>query len=249
MAASPRDKAGEKRRFTILYDLDDTLIPNCIKYHAPAWRCGLIISKKLGLASPYPVEVLAMHQREQMAMVERKGFTIDVFPKSWVRTYEKLCKESHVPVSAAVSKRLFYIAGHFADGPYWTFPGVKTALKYLKSQGHPQHLITAGAEELQLRKVSEAGLDAIFDSVNVTLRDKKAIMARLAGRRRQDCLMVGDSRRSDIGPAKELGITTVLVPSRTWGYAAADVEPDYTIESVRDLPQLLESLLRNKKKG
>lgn len=248
MAAKKSSKTDETPLFTILYDLDDTLIPNCIKYHAPAWRCGLIISKKLGLASPYPVEVLAMQQREQMAMVDRKGFTIDVFPKSWVRTYEKLCKESHVPVSASTSRRLFYIAAHFADGPYQTFPGVKTALKYLKSQKFPQHLITAGAEELQLRKVSEAALEGIFDSVNVVLRDKKDVMKRLAGRRPQNCLMVGDSPRSDILPAKELGITTVLVPSKTWGYAAADVEPDYTIESVRDLPRLIESLLRERKK-
>ncbi len=247
--AKKNNGPAELLSLEIMYDLDDTLIPNCIKYHIPAWRCGLIISKRLGLASPYPVDVLTMQQREQMAMVERNGFTIDVFPKSWVRTYERLCRESHVPISRAVSRRLFFIAAHFADGPYWTFPGVKTALKYLKSQGHSQHLITAGAKSLQLRKISEAGLEATFDSVNVTPRDKKEIMRRIAGKHRRRCLMVGDSFRSDILPAKELGILTVHVPSKTWGYAAAQVEPDYVLQSVRDLPGLVERLVREGKLG
>lgn len=235
-------KASTPRQLKVLFDLDDTLIPNCIKYHVPALRCALLISKKLGLGSPYPVDMLMMQQAEQMKLVDKRGFTIDVFPKSWVKTYEQLCRDAQMPISKSTARRLFIIANHFQDGPYATFPGVKRVLKYLRSQGHEIHLITAGAEELQLRKVSEAGLDGVFHSVHVTIRDKKDVMKKLVGSRPRDAIMVGDSKKSDMAPAKELGIATVWVPSRTWSYAKAEIEPDYTIKSVTDLPTIVEAL-------
>jgi FMN phosphatase YigB (HAD superfamily) len=37
-------------------------------------------------------------------------------------------------------------------------------------------------------------------------------------------MMVGDSKRSDIAPAIELGITAVHIPGDTWPFAQAELD-------------------------
>lgn len=224
------------------FDLDDTLLPNGVLYHGPTWRCGAILCRTFGKRSFSPPDVLKLQFELQSKMVEKSGFVIDVYPNSWVRTYEVLAERAGIRVRTSVSERLFNVANRFKNGPYKAFPGVKTVLRGLRKDGHSVHLITAGPVDLQTRKFTEAGLADLFDSVHITLREKKSSLRQVVGKHSEDGIMVGDSKRSDILPAKELGMTTVWIPSQTWAYANADVKPDFEILSVRELPTVLRKL-------
>jgi ribonucleotide monophosphatase NagD (HAD superfamily) len=55
--------------------------------------------------------------------------------------------------------------------------------------------------------------------------------------------MVGDDIRSDIGGAKRIGMRTALVKTgkfRNEQLKDADIMPDYLINSVADIPRLLD---------
>ncbi|HSD12932.1 MAG TPA: hypothetical protein VLC10_05220, partial [Patescibacteria group bacterium] len=59
---------GDNDKWTILIDLDDTLIPNTHLYHLPSLRCGLLISSAMGEKSVHPLEMLKAQLEIDMAM-------------------------------------------------------------------------------------------------------------------------------------------------------------------------------------
>jgi putative hydrolase of the HAD superfamily len=237
---------GNDAKWTILLDLDDTLIANTHMYHTPSLRCCLLISAALGEKSVHPLELLKTQLEIDIAMVKTHGYGVDRFPRSWVKTYEAVARKSGVAVDRKVSASIMKAASAFTHGPFQPFAGVKEALMDLQRDGHTLHLVTAGDKRLQERKVRSSGLAALFDSVNVTGVDKKAVMAKIARESKGPVMMVGDSTRSDIKPAIELGIVAVHVPSNTWAFAQAEVDPRRyrTITSVRELPALVAKLSR-----
>jgi putative hydrolase of the HAD superfamily len=169
------------------------------------------------------------------------GFMISRFPRSWVMTYEQLCANSRLPTNAKVRQQVHNTAAYFKYGPFKAFVGIKTALRRLRRNKHRLHLITAGEVILQRRKIEQAGLVKYFDDGNFTVcpMHKKDDMQRLAEEFDGPVMMVGDSKRNDIRPAKELGLTTVWIPSETKHDSDGEVEPDHEISSFTLLPERL----------
>jgi putative hydrolase of the HAD superfamily len=242
---------GDNDKWTILIDLDDTLIPNTHLYHLPSLRCSMLISSAMGEKSIHPLEMLKAQLEIDMAMVKSHGYGVDRFPKSWAKTYERLARRAGLPVDRKISAAIIKAAGAFTRGPYVPFPGAKEALMELQRDGHSLHLVTAGDKRLQERKVRSSGLSSLFDSVNVTGVDKKPVMAKIAGDRKERVMMVGDSTRSDVKPALELGIVAVNVPSQTWAFAQADVDRRkfHVISTVAELPGLVRKLMRRPRRA
>lgn len=237
-------------RRIVCFDLDDTLIPNTCLYHAPAWKCGLIISRTLGYKSPYPLDVLRLQFETDSALVETLGYGTDRFPKSWVRTYEILAERAGVPVDRAVVKRLLATAGRFKSGPYVPFEGAKDALGEIQHASHMLHLVTAGEKRLQQRKIDRCGLKSLFDSTHIVKREKKPVLEKLVGDRPERGIMVGDSTRNDIKPAIELGMTGILVKSETWPHAKIDLDPRlyHLVDDVTQVPALIRKLVRESRR-
>ena len=236
--ADPQDRSG---KWVICLDLDDTLMPTNFRYHEASWKCGLIIARALGTANPSPLEIIKLQTKIDEELLSTYGFQIERFPQSWVRTYEQLCDKLGVAPNAKVSSRLYNTASHFKYGPFRSFAGVKALLRKLRRSGHKLHLITMGVDHLQRRKVEQAGLEKCFETIQVTERDKRSAMAEvLKQTRARPVMMVGDSLRSDMHPAKELGITTVWISHPMQDPSA--VKPDHAIRNVGELPKLLERL-------
>lgn len=228
---------------TICFDLDDTLIANTYKYHAPMCKCALIITEALGKKSIYTPDLMDMRVKLDAELVEKHGFALERFPESWTMTYERLCERAGLPVDPETSSRLRAEAMRFAEGPWDPFEGAVEVLDALRGEGRKLCLVTAGDPKLQRRKIEESGLEPQFDEVCITLRRKTEFLYIQRGEDAARTMMVGDSKRSDIIPAVELGLTAVHVESQTWHYAHADVEGDYhRIASVRELPALIARL-------
>lgn len=228
----------------VCLDLDDTLIPNTYKYHAPILRCAMIVVRALKHRSKYPPDLLQMQLAIDQELVAEKGFSPDRFPLSWVLTYERLAALAGLPVDPKVVERLRTEASAFQRGPFRMFPGVKRALRRLAKEGRELHVITAGDEALQRRKIAEAGIADYVDSIHVTPMRKKDILASIVGDRPKEGAMVGDSKKSDIVPAIELGMTAVWLPSETWSFVNADIDETkyHRIASVTELPDLLRKI-------
>ena len=229
------------KKWLILLDLDDTLMPTNYRYHEAAWRCGLIIQKALAGRSRRPSEVLALQQAIDRSLFKDMGFLIKRYPLSWVTTYERLAAEAGMPVNPKVSKRLANTAGYFKYGPFRAFAGAKTVLRKLIKQGHFLHLVTAGEPDLQWRKIEQAGLTRYFDNGNfhVVPMEKKSTFIKLVESTDRPAMMVGDSKRNDIRPAQEIGLTTVWIPSETRNDSDSEVEPDWEIGHIKLLPDLI----------
>lgn len=97
---------------------------------------------------------------------------------------------------------------------------------------------------MQRRKIEDGGLEAFFDGIHVTDMDKKLTLASIVGDRARASVMVGDSKKIDVEPAVELGMTAVWIPSQTWNFAKSDIDQSRyrEIASVRELPELIRML-------
>lgn len=227
----------------LLLDLDDTCIPNSFRYNDATWKCGLIISQALGHRSPYAADVMKLHYEVDTAAVKQYGFSAERFPTTWVRVYDVLCERAGLAPDPKVRRLLYETASRFCEPPFPPFDGVHEALDELRAEGATLRLITAGDEKLQALKIESSGLERHFDSVHITPLDKYPTMEKLVAAHRGPAAMIGDSKKSDIAPAKRLGILGIRIPSQTWAYANdAAVEPDYEIPHIRDLPSLLRSI-------
>lgn len=227
----------------VCLDLDDTLIPNSFRYSEPTWKCGLIITQALGINGPYANELMKVQLETDRALVEKHGFAAMRFPQSWVLTYEEFCRRSDVTPDPKVVQKLLRTAERFKFGPFRTFEGVTDTLEHLGAK-YELHLVTAGDLRLQQRKIEQCGVGPLFHEQHIVEKDKRAVLEAVAGDEPSCCVMVGDSKRSDITPAIELGMHAVWIPSNTWDYAHADVDESAyrTIRSVTQLPAVLDEL-------
>lgn len=228
----------------LCFDLDDTLLANSYRYNAPIWRCGQIISEALGRHCPYATDLMKLHYDTDSEMVKTWNFRADRFPTSWVRVYEQLAARTGIDPDPEVSHCLYEAANEFQSGPFMPLPGVLDMLALLRADGRRLHLITAGDAALQHRKLSESGLAPMFDTTRVLDMRKDGALAELFGHEPQSAAMVGDSLKSDIKPAIDLGMTAIHVPSFTWAFVHADVDSRkyHTLRSILDLPELLDRL-------
>ncbi len=144
------------------------------------------------------------------------------------------------------------------DRPAILLPGVEETLEQLSSN-HPLLLITKGDLHHQHRKVEGSDLSKWFRAVEV-VREKDA---RTYGEvllrhdlRADQFVMVGNSVKSDVLPALELGAVGVHIPYHfTWAHekvSEADLTHPRNVEgasfweltSICELPALVERLLR-----
>jgi 4-nitrophenyl phosphatase len=63
-----------------------------------------------------------------------------------------------------------------------------------------------------------------------------------------ECLVVGDRPDTDVAMGASAGATTVLVESGVWDGREPDPTPDYVLDSVADLPDLVEEFAEERQK-
>ena len=144
------------------------------------------------------------------------------------------------------------------DRPAILLPGVEQTLELLSSS-HPLLLITKGDLHHQHRKVEGSDLSQWFRAVEVVREKDVRTYGELLLRhdlRADQFVMVGNSVKSDVLPAVELGAVGVHIPYRfTWAHETvsdADLSHPRNVEgasfweltSISELPELIERLQR-----
>jgi len=238
----------------IAWDLDDTLIDTRYRYTIAKLRCAAIIVEALGGKAPYDPsqlldELFRRNQRIDTALMEEYGLSPNRFPQSWVMTYREICSEKGVETDTGVERKIKGAASKFRRGPFRATPEAIEALRQLKAAGHELFLITAGEKRLQRRKIRDAGLADFFgDRIYIVDRDKRPVLKKIAESDPKNVIMVGDSKRSDVAAALDVGVHAVWVP--TYGYwpaddADVDLKNVSVLDSISDLPEFVRHLVGN----
>ncbi len=133
---------------------------------------------------------------------------------------------------------------------HWFLPGAEETVKQKLFGKYKLYLASNGTAVVQKGRMTSADLYPYFEEsfVSQELGHNKpskeyfdAAFARIPGFNPAECLMVGDSLTGDILGGKNAGLRTVWVnPGHK--IAPEHLKPDYEIESLADLPKLLEEI-------
>ncbi len=132
---------------------------------------------------------------------------------------------------------------------HWFLPGAEEAVESL-SKKYRLFLASNGTASVQKGRMTSANLYRFFEQAFVSqeLGHNKpskeyfgAAFARIPGFDPEKCLMVGDSLTSDILGGKNAGLRTVWI-NPAHAPARPDIVPDYEIEYISQLEELLETL-------
>ena len=160
--------------------------------------------------------------------------------------FEVLFRELGVSVDASQVARKYM--ENLSVGHYF-LPGAEEATEAL-SKKYRLYIASNGTASVQKGRMTSANLYRFFEEVFVSqeighnkpsLEYFEAAFSRIPGFDKSRCLMVGDSLTSDIRGGANAGIKTCWV-NPEHKTAPAELLPDYEIEALHQLEELLEGL-------
>ena len=175
-------------------------------------------------------------------MLEKGELTRD---QVLVQRFERLFEEFGIQVDGVKVARTYE---KFLGQGHYFLPGAEEAVMEL-SKEYRLFLASNGTASVQKGRMTSANLYRWFEQVFVSQeighnKPSKAYFdgcfARIPNFDREKCLMVGDSLSSDILGGINAGVKTCWVNP---GHAdCGETKPDYEIEALAQLPELLKSL-------
>jgi putative hydrolase of the HAD superfamily len=209
-------------RLTLLFDADDTLWENNIHFERAidAWL-DVVLN---GAWTPEDA-------RDELDRIEEANFTAGGVGTTAFGAHLRMAAELILPRSdlAAALPRIEAIVDAMPRGVVTPFPGVGETLDALASR-HTLGLVTRGDPAEQWAKIDASGLRDRFAHIAVVEHKVPDTYRGLAVRWTLDptaTVMIGNSPRSDIVPARAAGFRAVLVShATTWRLELAEVDPD-----------------------
>ncbi len=196
----------------LIIDADDTLWENNI-YFERAFEefCGFLNHGSLS-----PAEVRAVLDEIELANAKIHGYGSLKFGHNLRECYRRLAERD---VSEEDLATVMSFAERILECPMEVIEGVPETLEYL-SRRHDLTLFTKGHPEEQKLKIDRSGLGIYFGHLAIVKEKDAPAYLRLAEERgidRSAAWMIGNSPKSDINPALEVGLNAVFIPhSHTW---------------------------------
>lgn len=206
-------------RETILIDADDTLWENNV-YFEQTIEEFLTLVEPFGYPREYARHILNETERRN---IRQHGYGVRCFGRSLEETYRKLA--SHQADSATV-ENIHQRVAELERIPPNLLDGVLETLAYLSAK-HRLILFTKGEAAEQAAKVERSGLQIHFDAIEIVPEKDASTYQALVNRHhvvKSRGWMVGNSPRSDINPALEVGLNAVFIPHpATWALEHEEV--------------------------
>jgi putative hydrolase of the HAD superfamily len=206
-------------RQQLIIDADDTLWENNI-YFERAFDdfCGF-----LAHSSMPPAQVRAVLDEIETVNNKVHGYGAANFARNLTECYHKLVERE---VLADDLPRVMSFTEQILHHPIELIEGVPETLEYL-SMRHDLTLFTKGNAEEQKLKLDRSGLAIYFGHTAIVKEKNNTSYQALIHERELDpgrTWMVGNSPKSDINPALEVGIRAVFVPHlHTWSLEHEDL--------------------------
>jgi putative hydrolase of the HAD superfamily len=225
---------------TLIIDADDTLWESEIYYV----RCIADFRELMAAQGFDRREAAQTADAVEHERVPLVGYGPWEFARNLVIAYEWLCERYGRTAEDEVSEAVWEIARAVTEPPIELLDGVAEVLPRL-SEHFRLLLLTKGNREVQEGKLERSGLTHYFDGVHVVReKDAEVIRGLMAdyGLQPELTWAVGNSPRSDINPALEVGIGAVYIPHpNTWSLEQeeiADPERVTVLNSFRELAGL-----------
>ena len=202
----------------LLIDGDDTLWENNIYFE----RAIEAFIDFLDHSALKPHEVRAVLDEIEMT----QGYGSASFARSLRECYIHLAEKQ---IQDEDLERVVYLGEQILHQPMQVIAGVEETLTYLAPR-HQLVLLTKGHEEEQKLKIENSGLGIYFGDTIIVEEKNVDTYNRLVTELDLDLentWMIGNSPRSDINPALEVGLNAVYIPHlHTWVREKQDIRHD-----------------------
>lgn len=232
---------------TLILDLDDTLI-HCNKYFVESRNNFANVMRKWfksrSLSKP---EILQKQSEIDIKGVEQHGLHSSLYTQSLVATYQYFCEKFKRKMKESEIKQVEKIGQSVFQRKVKPFPYMYQILDTLHVDGHQLHLFTGGDEANQNRKITQLGLTNYFEERIFIFEHKNTASLHQVLNKieadKKNTWMIGNSLKTDILPAIELGINAIHIPAEVeWSYNIVDIEiePSGTFAELKSLVHLPE---------
>ncbi|PLS18090.1 HAD family hydrolase [Bacillus sp. M6-12] len=233
---------------TLIFDLDDTLI-ECNKYFRDA-TSEFAEQMHEWFPNVTKEEIKEKQLEIDIKSIEKYGLNSSRFPESLVNTYKYYCEKQGREVKDSEIESVRIIGLKVFQIEVQAFPYMYEVLNELREDGHHLYLFTGGDKANQSRKIIQLELETYFEDRVFISNHKNADALKKVLEKvkcsRESTWMIGNSLKTDISPALELGINTIHIPSDIeWSYnnkLDANVQQlgrIKTIKKLTDLPKFI----------
>jgi putative hydrolase of the HAD superfamily len=210
----------------VLFDIDNTLFPSN-EFAELARRHAISFMIEAGLD---------VDEDKAYAKLQR---VIKKYGPNYPKHFNALLKDFGMkPNPKIVAAGI--VAYHHAKTSIFPYSDVPQTLMRLRESGYKVCVASQGLAIKQWDKLIRLGLHNILHEVFVTPKKSrkfyKSVLKKL-NMKPQEVVMVGDNVKTDITPAREAGITTILVSSE-----GKSKHADYTVKSIGEVPKIIEGL-------
>ncbi len=187
-------------------------------------------------------EELDIQQVKELVTKGENPFGIDRFPETFVRTLDYFCNVYNLSYSVheedlvrSFGYETFYVQKDF-------MPGAEEVLNFLKKRGDELILLTKGDYNWQNKKIEVHSLKDWFKEIHIVDEKNAKILETIIGLKDKSSIYkVGNSLKSDIIPALEIGINGIYVPFETWGYEIPEEIIEKKFFTFKNLFDLIEN--------
>ena len=159
----------------------------------------------------------------ELANAASHGYGSKVFLQSLHACFEHLAER---PASAADAADIARLTQRLANHEMELIPEVASTLHDL-GRRHDLLLLTKGDPDEQRRKIEASGLDHHFRAAVIVVEKEPSVYEALVRDQVLDperTWMIGNSVRSDVNPALEVGLGAVFIPNaNTWALEHAEL--------------------------
>ncbi|MGC9973467.1 MAG: HAD hydrolase-like protein [Bryobacteraceae bacterium] len=209
-------------RFHLIFDADDTLWENNVYFESAFQQ----FVEFLGHSTLTPTEIRAVLDEIELVNQKTLGYGALNFGRNLRQCYQHLSERA---ISRDDLDRVMSFAERILDQPVELMEGVEETLDYLSGR-HELLLFTKGHPDEQKLKIDRSGLARHFAHAAIVKEKDGASYRELLRARDLDparSWMIGNSPRSDINPALELGLGAVYIPHpRTWSLEREEISSD-----------------------
>ncbi len=209
------------RKTTLIIDADDTLWENNVHFEGATESFLDLVEKRGGARDG----ARALLTRIEQGNVPIHGYGSRGFTLSLMETLEETTGK---PTSSEDRELILALGDRVRQMPIQYLPGVTETLGVLREH-HRLILFTKGDRDEQRDKVERSGAMQFFHHLEITAEKAPEDYRRLLeshGLDRDLSWMVGNSPRSDINPALEIGLGAVFIPHpNTWSLEHEEVRP------------------------
>jgi putative hydrolase of the HAD superfamily len=206
---------ADSKRGLVIFDGDDTLWSTMPIYTAAKQHFAALVSELVS-----PTTAIIRFDEIDCKNVSLMGFSDKRFPSSMLECYHLLCAEHNRLPNKDIEEKVLGIGQSVFTSPAPNVPDADAVLMRL-AQYFDLVLATKGDSAVQWERIRQSGLEHCFRDIYVleskTSREFESI---LTAHKCEPCQAwsVGDSVRSDINPAIQIGMYAVVVHSPTWNY-------------------------------